>query len=420
MSWLDRLRQEIQLTSPSGAVFNALWRKDPRSMEKKLGIFQYPKVRGAVVQDLDIGPVRYPLTLFFQGEDNDLEATRFLEACKERGTWDIIHPVHGALVLQLVSFTENTDPLDSGNLTQVDTDWLEPLTEAQLPSETQLQGEITNQTDELNSSSADQLEENVSQETAGETSAFKSTVNSVVSVATDTLDSISELNAEISAQISSIKRGIDAALAIVPMDILSIAGQIQALIQLPALAIADVEARIDAYQNFADQIFNLSPSETNREGKNIVAVQELALVSSLGAFAGISSTGILSSRTQSIELIETNAILFDDIINNLDATQEAFIDTPIDIQYFSQSESFSSGALLMAQTIAFLLQRTFALAIEKRFILDRQRAPIEITITEYGSLGIDDINFDLFITTNSLLGNDILILPAGREVVVYV
>ena len=420
MSWIDRLRQVIELTSPSGAVFNALWRANPRRMEKKLGIFQYPKVVGAVVQDLDVGPVRYPLTLFFEGEDNDLESTRFMEACKERGTWDVIHPVHGALTLQLVSFTENTDPLDSGNLTQVETEWLEPITEAQLPSEPQLQGEIANQTDELNSSVSDQLNANVIQETAGEASAFQTTVESVVSSVTETLDGLSELNAEINAQVSSIKRGIDAALAVVPMDILSLAGQIQELIQLPALAIADVEARIDSYQNLANQIFNLSPSERNREGRNVVAVQELALISGLGAMAGISSTGTLSSRTQSIELIEVMASLFNDIINNLDATQEAFIDTPIDIQYFSQSGSFSSSALLIAQVIAYLLQRTFNLSIEKRFLLEKQRAPIEITITEYGGLGPEDLFFNLFITTNKLSGNEIIILPAGREVVVYV
>ena len=420
MSWLDRMRPEIKLTSPSGAVFNALWRKSTRTKEKKLGIFQYPKVRGAVIQDLDVGPVRYPLTIFFEGADNDLEAARFFEACSETGLWDVIHPVHGALVLQLASCAENTDPLDSGNLTQFNTNWLEPVTEAQLPSESQLQGEIANQIQVLNSSASDQLEANVAQETAGESSAFQNAVNSVTAAVDTALGPLRDLNDEVQAQMSSIKSGIDAALAVVPMDILSLAGQITELIQLPALAIADVEARIDSYQNLANEIFNLSPSTADKEGRNIVSVQELALVAGLGAVTGISSTGELASRTQSIELVEFNSALLNDIVNNLDATQEAFIDTPIDIQYFSQSDSFSSSSLLTAQTIALLLQRLFSLAIEKRFILKTRRSPIEITITEYGSLGENDINFDLFISTNNLNGNEIIILEAGREVVVYV
>ena len=43
-----------------------------------------------------------------------------------------------------------------------------------------------------------------------------------------------------------------------------------------------------------------------------------------------------------------------------------------------------------------------------------------ITIDEYGELGDNDINYDLFISSNNLKGNDILLLEAGREVVVYV
>jgi prophage DNA circulation protein len=420
MSWLERLRKDIQLTSPSGAVFNALWQRNPRSMEKKLGIFQYPKVQGAIVQDLDVGPVRYPLTLFFEGSDHDLEAERFFTACKERGLWQVVHPVRGALLLQLVSFTETIDPLNSGNVTQVETAWIEPLTEAQLPSEAQLQGQVANQIDELNSSSADQLVANVVQETAGEVSAFRTAVNSVVAATRETLDNLSELNAEVNAQVASIRRGIDSVLAVVPMDILSLAGQVQQLIQLPALAIADIEARIDTYENFAAEIFNLDTGSANNEGRNSVAVKELALVSGLAAISDISTTGAISSRVQSIELVETSSAMLNDIINNLDATQETFLNTPIDIQYFSQSNSFSSTALLTAQTIAYLLQRLFALAIEKRFILDRRRSPIEITISEYGSLGVDDSNFDVFINTNSLEAEEIIILEAGREVVVYV
>lgn len=69
--------------------------------------------------------------------------------------------------------------------------------------------------------------------------------------------------------------------------------------------------------------------------------------------------------------------------------------------------------------MAYLLRSVFDLSVEKRFKLEKRRAPIEITISEYGSLGDDDSNFQLFIDSNGLKGNDILILPEGREVVVY-
>jgi hypothetical protein len=40
-------------------------------------------------------------------------------------------------------------------------------------------------------------------------------------------------------------------------------------------------------------------------------------------------------------------------------------------------------------------------------------------VTEYGSLGDADANYDLFVRSNNLSGNDILLIPAGREVVIY-
>ena len=191
-------------------------------------------------------------------------------------------------------------------------------------------------------------------------------------------------------------------------------------IMMPALAIEDIKSRLDAYQNFADAIFNLSPDTPSNEGRNIVSVQEMALSACLASYSFISVTGDITSRSQTVEIIDNNAELFTDITDNLDTTQELFINNSIDMQYFSQSESFNDAIRMNALTLQYLLRALFDLAIEKRFILDRFWAPIEITIKEYGTLGPEDINFDLFIASNFLKGNEIFILPPGREVVVYV
>ena len=57
--------------------FDAFWTGNTRSREKKVGIFTYPKVKGSFVQDMDVNGVSYPLTLFFEGTDNDIEAQKF-------------------------------------------------------------------------------------------------------------------------------------------------------------------------------------------------------------------------------------------------------------------------------------------------------------------------------------------------------
>jgi hypothetical protein len=94
-------------------------------------------------------------------------------------------------------------------------------------------------------------------------------------------------------------------------------------------------------------------------------------------------------------------------------------DAGIGDQYFGARETEDALADLSAEVAQYLLSIIFDLKIERRFILDRDRSPLEIAITEYGKGGWDDEYFELFIRSNNLSGVDILILPAGREVVVY-
>ena len=418
MSWKERLRQTIDFVSPEGNTFSALWQNNPRTMEKKLGIFQFPKVKGAKIQDLDVGAVAYPLTIFFEGPDNDIEAEKFFIACNEKGLWNITHPVKGELNLQLINVIENISPVDTGNITRFNTSWLDPATEVVQIATAFLKSSALSQVNDLNSISQDQLNNVSNIDKFLSAATFEKTVNDIVATVDKFLKPLYEKNSQINSQIESIKRGIDSAFEI-PLDVLSLAGQVQELIQLPALIIEDINAKLDAYQNFLNAILNLSPETTDTENINIVSLQELALMSYVSAISFLVPTGELSNRPQTVEIINSISDSFNDIVNTLDASQELYEDQSIDLQYFSQSESFNNSALIIATVNAYLIKSIFDLAIEKRFKIDRPRTPLDITISEYGSLGIDDSNFQLFLDSNKLKNNDILILPSGREVVVY-
>ncbi len=114
---LARIREDIELTSPDGDVFTALWAGNNRKKTKKLGLFGYPAVPGEFIQDLDVGADSYPITIFFDGPNNDKEAKKFFLACGQNGTWSVKHPMHGELDLQLVDVTEKDQPIQSSNIT---------------------------------------------------------------------------------------------------------------------------------------------------------------------------------------------------------------------------------------------------------------------------------------------------------------
>ncbi len=422
MTWQDRLKKSIKLTSPDGNVFEILWTGNPRMLSKKLGIFEYPKIRGTVIQDLDVSGTRYPLTLLFEGPDNDIEADRFFRACSENGMWTVEHPVRGTLILHLSTASEAIQPVTSGNLTVIETEWIEALESTVRTGRSTLQiaSAISDQAEAVHETSFQQFEQAVKQTSATETLAVKSTVGQV----TDGLESnlsilyedIPELNARMTSTLAGIQNTIDQS----TIDVLALAGQMQTLVTLPVMAIRDVRRRLSLYDNLIADIIELNPSGITPEDRNIAAVQELALTACLVAQAEISISGDLDTRNQAIEATETVSDAFMAITDGLDATQEAFISQAIDLQYFSQSASFSDASVIVSLAMTFLLMSAFDLATEKRFILKTSRAPIEIAITEYGTLGLGDMNFDLLIASNNLKDQDILILPAGQEVVVYV
>lgn len=424
MTWRDRLRPEITLTSPTGLLFIAFWIGNERTLEKKLGIFEYPKVQGAVVQDLDVGGARYPLTFYFEGANHDIDAGWFFDACKERGTWKVVHPVRGELTLQLMTVSEVIQPITSGNITELKTEWIEPIVDNILSSVVELEADIESKAKDLQNSSKDQFRAIVELDKPSKITQLKTSIDKAVAKIDAVLIPLTKQSAEINAIFLSVKRGISQGLDDDPLDVLSLAGQLSALVTIPSGVLGFIEtvdsviatgARLNTYKALIETIIEDSVGAATSVNINSVAVQELVLVSAVSAVNQIAIDGDLESREQAVEIIESIGTSFIDVTDALDQTQDLYKDNAIDDQYFSQSQSFNSAAILTGQTTTVLLRKSFDLAVAKRFILSSNRAPVEISATEYQSLD----RLDFFISSNKLKGDDILLLPAGREVVVY-
>lgn len=420
MTWLERTREFISFTSPDGNEFEALWIKNNRTLNKKLGIFELPDKTGAVIQDLDTGASRYPITFYFDGPDNDIEGERFYQSCSERGLWNINHPVKGSLDLQLMSVTEQISPVEDGNIKQISTSWIESDNAQEGISTPQLSQNVFSGIQDTNSSSYDQYIETVKQNNTVEISAIKNSAL-VISASVDKfLSPLINGSSEVSAQIKSIQRGITDTVSQSFIPVESLAGQIISLINLPASVSRDALSRVSSYTNFINSLSSFVPDNPFQESINHAAMIELSSISALSALSNTGVTSDLQTRSESIGLIESIFNQFETVTNSLDDSQEIFENNDIDVQYFSQSQSFSDTLTTIMTTAQFLIQKSFDLKIEKRFLLKNDEAPIITTINEYGTLGENDTNFDFFIETNQLKANDILLMKSGREVVVYV
>lgn len=420
MSYLDRLRPNIILVSPSGLEFVAKWIGNERSKEKRVGIFSYPKVRGVVAQDLNRGGVDYPLRFFFDGPDNDLEAERFFTAWDELGVWQITHPTKGAKTLQPIAISEQIEPVQAGNVTVFVTRWIEAEPDATVLSSSQISEEVLDDAQESQTEAIQQLEDEANQDTESAINSIRSGVEKGLSKYEEFMQDFVELSSEINAVINSVRLGIQNALSTSPLDLQVLGAQIQTIMNLPANIEADLARAIEPYQKFIDSFSNDLPSGNTVEVKNETLAAEIFLSGAAIGMAQAAVNNPATNRSQALTAIDSVSAAFEQLTDALDDVQELYAAELLSEQYFSQSRSFVLTAQTVVGSVAFLLRSLFDLAAEKRFILRQAKSPIQITIEEYGTLGEDDVNYDFFLSTNDLHGNDILLLDAGREVVIYV
>jgi prophage DNA circulation protein len=442
--WAARLQPVVSLVSPEGNEFEAKWRGDSRSVDKKLGIFFFPKIKGNIVQDLAVNSVRYTIPLYFDGKDCDLNAKAFFNAARETGRWVVTHPVHGFLELQLIKATENDQLVTDGGIIDIPTEWIEPIDETTLLTAAEAASAVSGGIDELNSSAFDQFTEALDSSTEALSNAINTTVQGIANVTDVVLSPLTTSVDYLDNTMNLIQNGINDTLAATVLDVESLAGQMQQLITTPSLATTSMEQSQSLYNELASAYTEFLPSDsdgTATEKANDAVIVELCLSAALSAFGTIAVNGIkaaqaagvtipttttvltsepIATRAQAVEAAQNSADFFTSMTDSLDTIQTQFEDEDIDNQYFAQPASYASAAQLASKTVQFLLISSFNLKVERRFVLDRPRSPVEIAMTEYKGPGNNDANINLFIRSNKLKDDEIYLLPAGREVIIYV
>lgn len=386
-------------------------------MENSLGLKKYPKIDGVFVQPMGFGGVSYPLNFFFEGPDHDLEAQAFFQTCREVGAWEIIHPTLGKKNLYLASVSQDVSSTNNANTSGFDSAWIESIAKEEILSRPSTPEFVSFQSTIIFDAAADEFNRNIVQDTETQKQAIRNTSRSLLSKIKGALASLYQLSNEINARVNAIQAAINSTLNEFILRPLQLAAQFQQLIALPALAINNVQARLESYRDLAESIFeDLIPTTTFPRDKNIAACLELNLGAALSASAQSLVTGPLPTRQAAIENAEFLLNLFAFITDGLDNIEALFKNLQADQQFFTQSDTFAQISELIALAADAAIKQSFDLAIEKRFILENDRAPIEITITEYGN----PEQLELFNTSNALQGDELILLPAGKEVVVYI
>lgn len=416
----DRLRAVITLISPSGIEFTAKWRGNPVTLTNNVDVRKSPGVAGARVRDLRVDAKEWPLTIYFDGPDNDLDATKYMDALRdESGPWRVEHPVKGTLFLTHAISVEHVLPVTSGGITKVESSWIEGLPESEDENAALLQADATAQADDANASAADQFGDNAKQDPA---SAKQSLISSVGSAITGMRQQLSAIeNAElIDAEFLAIATAIQNTLTQPLINTSLLAGQIQNIVQIFGVGQTSAEQGVDMYATFAESVVaDIAPTQANVEGLSTIAVAELTASAAMTAAGQMSLIGGSANKGEALAAAARLNEMLNNVSAGLDATQTLYVDQPIDQTYFSQSKSYSETVLMNALSTKFLLSSLQGLPSERRFILKQNKFTAQVAFEEYKRLGEDLETVMFLIDTNGLRGDEIYILNAGREVVIF-
>ncbi len=405
MPYLDRLRL-ARYRSPSGVEFTFDFRDLSRASGKKAPVHELPQQNLPEVQDLGQAATHFAIEALFRGADYDQSADAFWDALAERGPATLLHPRWGDLAVLPVSFTQREGFVDGMRQATFEIDFVRtgaapvPATAAQAES---VIGSAVEDADAA-------ITEDITVTPAGAADSAK--------VENRARSGITKFAAKIQAVIAdagTIKEEFDAkvrAFETAAFAPATLAEDMLDIMRSPAQAVTSILAKIRAYGGVIESLGEQLPAAGASPAEAATAILQF-----LGLLAGLSESvlaGTLSTRKDAVEAAELTQ---DSVYAALEYIEQAEAASG----YLSPEAILAAIKAIMAQTSALLLERSYSLAIEQRMVLDADRTPLDLVyeLAAPESTEALETALDAFIEHNRLTGDELLLIPRGREVVFY-
>jgi len=414
MAWNDRIR-EAAYTSPSGVRQAFTYENVSKAVTKKTTAFEFPDADGTFVQDLGHAGRRYPLRIFFWGGDHDIEAATFEESLLERGDGKLEHPLYGTVdVVPFGEIKTRDDLKTAANQSIVEVTFWATIGLVYPTSQQDPAGAVLSAVSEYNDAVAAEFEGVTSLDFAVEQVTFENTYLALLGSAKAGLQAIANVQDDVRTQFNAITDSVEQGIDVLVSQPLTLAFQTVQLVQAPARALANIEARLSAYSDLANSLISgdgavVSPGNDSRNSNDFHTNDLYVSTYVAGSVVSVVNNQF-TIKTEALQAAE-------EVLDQLQA-----VTAWRDDNFQSLGEVDTGGAYQQLQeavalTAGFLVEISFNLKQERRVVLSRARTIIDLTAELYGT--VDD-QLDFLIASNDLSGSEILELPRGREIVYYI
>ncbi len=413
MAWTDRIKDGAYV-SPSGVRVVFEFEDLSRNFDKRTAAFDTSGKDGTYIQDSGRSGRRFPMRVFISGENYDLEANAFEDACGERGRGKLEHPFYGTFDVVPFGTVARQDKLVSaGNQAIIDVLFWES-TDLFPQSQGSTQADVSSSLNDFNDAMSGEFGDAIDLDTAIEEVTFVDELEAILNATENTLEGIAGTVDAVRVKFESVSKSINRGIDVLVDQPLALGRQVLRLIQLPGQAATSITARLEAYGNLfntlLEQVGIQEPKENDSRDANRFRTADLTASAYVtGAVVSVVNNEF---ETKSDALSAANVILdqFDQLVEWRDDNYQslAIIDT---------GDSYAQLLQTVALTAGFLVELSFTLKQERRVTLTRNRSIIDLVAELYGEV---DSQLDFFINSNNLTGSEILLIPAGREIVYYV
>lgn len=407
MSYLDRLGL-LGYTSPSGAEFLLNFDSLSRTNSRKAPVSEFPNQNQGAVQDLGQNTPRFPIECYISGADYDTEADRFHDALYERGPGILEHPRWGVISVLPLSVTQTEQFVEGAGravfqieFVRSDTEQLEyPRTASLVAAQAQAASA------EAEAAALAALANVEPPEQPGALRAFGENAAGAVRGAVNSLNAIAAGADEIRASIDEQVRNITGNIDTIVESPFTLAESMLRLYRTPADTVESGIAKVRGYRTLFNQQLGAAVSTTERYG-TFFALFQTAQAQGIAAIAGEAVvTGTYTTRLDAQLTAEELYSLWGDIAGALETFGAE------DFEGTRQARKAITDAL------DFLLSARLNLPAERVLIVTSEVTPIELAYNLYG----EDLEryVERIIDYNGLSGDEIILIPAGKEVRWYV
>lgn len=409
MSWVEKINYDLIITTGDGKKYKPLWLNANKGVEYNVSEFDFPNVNGTFVDRKRPRGRKFPLEIYFQGDDNIDQASAFEISASDPRPWIIAHPYYGNLTVQPISLNFDNS---LHNVTKITGTVAETITENYPKGSISPSDKISADKETLDTTFSVSFANNVQPSTAD--------VNSLTEN-TQELYSAGAKQVKLTDQAAeyfNLFNKANAAILNATSEPLIAIQAVKDVINYPSLLQESVQARLDLFVGQLDllsfEISNLLTPSSKRIYENNAGILISAMLFSASTPLDNTDYG---NRDSVFRVIETLLNAYNSYVEALDSIQTENGGSPE--SYIPDASSLIALNGLLTFTISNLFNIALNAKQERVIYLEQDSNVILLSHRFYGP-SQDDSNIDKFILNNNIGLDELLQIKKGRKLIYYI